>query len=51
MWIGVALLGDAGINAGSVEAISHDEFLGNADRKGYSVLADGRTTFCNSQVV
>jgi hypothetical protein len=34
MCIGVLLLGDAGMRAGSVEAISQDEFLGNFSRKG-----------------
>jgi hypothetical protein len=32
--MGVGLLDDAGISAGSVDAISHDEFLGNLDKNG-----------------
>jgi hypothetical protein len=35
MWIGVGLEGEAGIRAGSVEAISQEEFMGKLDRKGY----------------
>jgi hypothetical protein len=34
MCIGVGFFDDAGISAGSVDAISHDEFLGNFDRNG-----------------
>ena len=40
MCIGDGLFGDAGISAGSVEAISHEEFRGNLDRKGLYWLAD-----------
>lgn len=35
IWIGVGFSGEAGIRAGSVEAISHDEFLGIFSRKGW----------------
>ena len=35
MWIGVGLFGLEGIRAGRVDAISHDEFRGYLDRKGY----------------
>jgi hypothetical protein len=39
MWIGVLLLGDAGMRAGRVEAISHDEFFGNFSRNGYIYIS------------
>jgi hypothetical protein len=44
MWIGVRLVGDVGISAGSDDAISHDEFLGKADRKGLAGLAYGEAS-------
>jgi hypothetical protein len=34
MCIGVWLLGDTGISAGSVEAMSHEEFLGTFSKNG-----------------
>ena len=34
MWIGVGLVGVAGMRAGRVEAISQEEFLGYLVRKG-----------------
>lgn len=35
MWIGVGLVGEAGIRAGRVDAISQLEFRGNFSRKGW----------------
>jgi hypothetical protein len=35
MWIGVGFEGEAGIRAGSVEAISQEEFLEKLDKKGW----------------
>jgi hypothetical protein len=34
MCIGVLLVGEEGMRAGRVEAISQEEFLGNKERKG-----------------
>ena len=36
MCIGVGLVGDAGTSAGSDDAISQEEFLGNLDRNGFA---------------
>ncbi len=41
MWIGVGFVGEVGIRAGSLEAISQEEFLGYFSRKAWCVLVCG----------